>query len=301
MAICRQVLCFTILVIFLGGCSLLNINKKTESSKVAWRGLSEFPKVKEVQIYLSEYPDNFFANYSSGYSRVHEDLDRQITSAYGECVQGNWQNGVNQLKEKLKGADNKTPFWVYLGHCYFLKKDFAQTRFFYDLALGQKSISNDNKKNIYNNLAVMFLRQKFFAQAEFLLKKALSLDPHFSPSQFNMAMMFMIIGQVERGRITLQKMSDSSKNPFYKKILAYSYLLEGDLKRMSQVLSDSNEKDLEIVLLQSIADYNNGVNARKVYDKVSRIRIVQPLFSTLLVDFKETLKRVLESHAKEKV
>lgn len=93
-------------------------------------------------------------------------------------AQGEWDRAISEYRTALDKGGSPSVIFGYLGNVYYAKKEYAAAEESYE-----KSLQRDPRNApILNNLASLYLAErKELAEAEWLVQRAIALDPPRKP------------------------------------------------------------------------------------------------------------------------
>jgi tetratricopeptide (TPR) repeat protein len=173
----------------------------------------------------------------------------QFALANFEFGQQQFAEAAAHYKKATEIAPNFSPAYNVLGYAYRQQGDYANA----ELAFKKYVELIPNDPNPYDSYAELLLKMGRFDDSITQYRKALAIDPHFSPSHFGLSADLTYQGQPEKAMAELQTMADQARN-------------DGELRTayfaMAVVQSDSGqfEKATEYIDKEfAIAEKNNDV------------------------------------------
>jgi tetratricopeptide (TPR) repeat protein len=122
--------------------------------------------------------------------------------------QQNFDLAIQQYKKATELAPNYSPAYNILGYAYRQQGDYATA----ELAFKKYIELIPNDPNPYDSYGELLLKMGRFDDSIAQYRKALSIDPHFVPSQFGISADLMYMGKPAQADGELQQMANQSRN-----------------------------------------------------------------------------------------
>jgi len=126
------------------------------------------------------------------------------------CYQGNVPKGLKFLKSyAIKEKDN-SKYWQKVASCHYINNNFPKSEFYNLLAL--KNANKLDKAAIFNNLGLIYLKEKHFEQAKQSFIKSLKLNKNLKTPLFNLSQLYIQFGLFNMALKELSYLINISKN-----------------------------------------------------------------------------------------
>lgn len=143
--------------------------------------------------------------------KLYDNQDKKI-SALAKCHNGSIKDGLNDLKNMLNNFRNDFDYWNKVGVCYFLDGESNKSEFYFNHSLSLSQSQGKENPNAYNNLGVIFLRNRYFNNAYEMFEKASKEGPNLLTPHFNMAQLNIEFGHIEKAERSLKNLLTHSQN-----------------------------------------------------------------------------------------
>jgi tetratricopeptide (TPR) repeat protein len=135
------------------------------------------------------------------------------------CHQSNFLEAQKIAIKQLDQRKNEPVYWTELGTCYYLQKEDAKAKFYYQMALGL-SKSKELRSSIINNIGLIYLRNSKYDEAKEHFKQASIIHPNSLTPHYNLAQVYLYFGHYKNAKKQLERLYH--KNP---KDIDFIYLL----------------------------------------------------------------------------
>ena len=245
-----------------------NIDNKISKKEVPYdRNNDYFSEVKNSSDILTS---ESLARFEGGKLDVAIDSKDPLSQAIGYCYKRDFDRGLGILKKVYPEFTKNAGYFNMLGTCYFLKVDYIKASLYYNKAIDL----DKNYAPAWNNLAVIFLKEKEDHKAKENFTKAMTLAPFSKTPRFNLAQIHLQYGYVEDAYDIFNGLySSNSNDPDIIIGLANTYLFKGEVGKAINLFKtlDSSylkrpDAGLNYAVALRISGDNNG--AKLVYRRV---------------------------------
>lgn len=186
------------------------------------------------------------------------------------CYQDKFEEAFKVSDSVYDRYKTNTSYWNMVGSCYFLKGDFARALLFYN----KSRDLNSKFAPAINNLGVLYFKQKKFQKAAMAFKKAVELGQFSVVPSFNLANIYLMFGQKDKGCPIIKGLYDKdSKNIGLKSRMATCLML-------TNKVSDAIEL-FETFDKEQIKKADIGINYAVALKMSSRPKDAQSVWSNI--------------------
>lgn len=171
-----------------------------------------------------------------------------IDSNHSLCHQRQFSQAFSRLKEQLDSRKDDPLYWEEMGTCYYLNSEYQKALLFLEIA-GSKTKINKIKSKIFNNMALVYLKLGKIQKAHSLLEESIILNSEILTARFNLALIYMTVGQEKLAKRELNILYGINKND--------PEVILG----LSQIYFSEGKADTALALIKKIPQqyYNDSV------------------------------------------
>lgn len=126
-------------------------------------------------------------------------------SALTLCHQNKFELAQKIAIQQLDQRKNDPIYWTELGTCYYLQKEEAKAKFYYQMALGLTT-TKELKSSIINNLGLIYLRRAKYDEAKEHFQQASKLYPESLTPRYNLAQVYLYFGHYQNAEKHLMQL-----------------------------------------------------------------------------------------------
>lgn len=276
-------------LIFLISCSTQNFSKKIETA--------DNDLLKEES--LMRYNSNRLEKMESSENNF-------VSKALLACHEKKITKGLGILEVEMHKNKTNPFYWNAMGTCYSLSRDYSKALFFYDLGVEALPFLKDQNKSLAeavlsNNIGLIHLSFKRYAEAYDSFSKASGLVPDFFTPQFNTAQLYMEFNENDKALDILKKLE--VKNPedidlLYS--LSLIYFRKNDMEKsfasIKRIKADYlNRPDIVGLYAYNLMKKNRLIEAREIIEKRLYADEYDQRNKTLLEEINQKIKEQSKS------
>lgn len=244
------------------------IDSKAPKKEVVYdRNNDYFADVKNSSDILTS---ESLARFDGGRLDVAIDSKDPLSQAIGYCYKKDFDRGLGILKKVYSEFSKNAGYFNMLGTCYYLKIDYIKASTYYNKAIDL----DKNYAPAWNNLGVIFLKEKEDHKAKENFVKAMTLAPFSKTPRFNLAQVHLQYGYVEDAFDIFNGLySSNSNDPDIIIGLANTHLFKGEVgkavnlfKTLDSTYLKRPDAGLNYAVALRLSGDNNG--AKLVYRRV---------------------------------
>jgi tetratricopeptide (TPR) repeat protein len=182
--------------------------------------------------------------YSENRLERIEKHKNSLIAAVSLCYQKEYSEGLDKLKQNIKGNIENPSYWNHVGTCYYLEDKLEKAEYYFKLALNTAKKQKREFAVAENNLGLIQLRLRHYDKALELFKKA-EKSGILTP-RFNKLQLYLQFGQLTKAKelaFQLQNINDKDVDVIV--ALATIYMLEGKYKTSERYFKRIPEKFLD--------------------------------------------------------
>ena len=201
----------------------------------------------------------------------------------GFCHIGQEKKAIKKLKRKILIEPDNLILWNSIGVCYYLIGESSIAHYFLRVALEKSNIRNKKlKSKILNNLGLVFIEWGNFDLAYQKFKGALEEDKSSIVAHYNIAQLYLKLGEPSNALIHLNKIPNSLEDDDISISKAFAYILKKEFKKTLSLLNEldtRNRKRKDVLFYKKYSEIKLGLvkddefhfDIQKSEIKISRI------------------------------
>jgi tetratricopeptide (TPR) repeat protein len=172
---------------------------------------------------------NWDALANETYLRWGDERLQGTTEEVVKCYQGKSSDALDSFRKNYLLKSENPHYWLYIGNCLFIEKEWTKAEFFYHLAL--ESGHSTVKSIAMNNLGLLSFKFEQWDKGREYLEKSLALKPSFKVPRYNLSQLFLQFGYFDKAIEVLEHESiRGHKDVDLYFSLANAYLFKGNLE-----------------------------------------------------------------------
>ena len=178
-----------------------------------------------------------------------------------QCHLNLFEQGMQGLRKDFDIRKEGPELWNELGLCFFLKGEYSKAYYYFNISLEKITTNKKFKSRPYNNLGLVFIEWSNYPKAIEFFKKALKVHPEARVPRYNLAQVFLKLGDPLKAKFYLNNISGVLEDDDFFISRGFAELLnkqyENALEKFQQVSIPKNKRH-DIALYRSYSFLKMG-------------------------------------------